>query len=177
MSCTLGSWLQLVRVYKQFQLDFCSIAHRWLSHKMLIRYVNLLGYKCGNLTFCPNFILAKNRISRFVNEQCASRGPGPLVIRLVVTRAPNCAAALCANYQGAGGHTDCCCARIHSLWRDTVRELLTAASGGAEKRLCCQVFHSHNRSRDVCAWSEGECTCLGSQVHGFGPNQLQILCA
>ena len=32
--------------------------------------INLLGYKCGNLTFGPNFILAKNGIRRFANEKC-----------------------------------------------------------------------------------------------------------
>jgi hypothetical protein len=49
-----------------------------------------------------------------------------------------------------------------SQGRRIARELLTAASGGAEKRLCCQMFHYHIRSRDVCAWGEGECTRFGS---------------
>ena len=46
-----------------------------ITPKHLPTEFNLLGYKCEYLTFCPNFILAKNRIRRFANEQCASREP------------------------------------------------------------------------------------------------------
>ena len=44
----------------------------------------------------------------------------------------NRAAALCADYQGVGGHTDCCCAHVYSSQWDVAGELLTAASGAAE---------------------------------------------
>ena len=38
----------------------------------------------------------------------------------------------------------------------------TAGSSGAGNHLCCQIFHSHTRSRDGCVCITGECTCLVS---------------
>ena len=87
--------------------------------------------------------------------------PAPLVTKIVATRAPYCAAALCAG---------------HRLLLHTYRQLAVGDCTRAldcrewrrwkhvENGLCRQMSHPHTHSRDdivyMCAWSEGECTCL-----------------